>query len=86
MKYILIVSLLLSGCSITTPVARKFPQVPETLIQRCPELEAMTDNVKLSDVAKSITENYTHYYECSNKHDAFVEWYKVQKKIFEDVK
>lgn len=86
MKYSLILALLLTGCSITTPVKRNFPEAPETLLQRCQQLDALSVNPKLSDVAESITENYTHYYECSNRHDAFIEWYKVQKKIFEEVK
>jgi hypothetical protein len=86
MKYSLILVLFLTGCSIATPVARKFPDVPDTITQKCQELEPLGENAKLSDIAKSVTSNYTHYYECSNRHDAFVEWYKTQKKIFEDVK
>lgn len=86
MKYALIVALLLTGCSTVTPVARKFPEVPDTIIQKCPELAKLNDDAKLSDVAKSVTNNYTTYYECSSKHEAFIEWYNVQKKVFEEVK
>ena len=75
-----------SGCSTTVPVTAKFPQVPERLLVKCPELEKLGNEVKLSDISKTITVNYTTYYECAVKHDAFIEWYNVQKNIFESVK
>jgi len=85
MKYLLLI-LLLTGCSTTVPVTAKFPEVPNELLQRCPELKQLNEEVKLSDVAKNITYNYTTYYECVIKYDAWVEWYQSQKKIFESVK
>ena len=78
--------LLLSGCSTVVPVTSKFPDVPERLLVKCPRLEKVSETPTLSDVAKTITNNYTTYYECAVKHDAFVEWYKIQKNIFESVK
>jgi hypothetical protein len=75
-----------SGCSTTVPVTAKFPQVPERLLVKCPELEKLGNEVKLSDISKTITVNYTSYYECAVKHDAFIEWYQVQKNIYESVK
>lgn len=83
MKYLLIV-LLLAGCSTTVPVAQKFPEVPNTLLQKCVDLKKLNDEAKLSDLAKTITINYTMYYDCLVKHDAWVEWYNIQKKIFEE--
>ncbi len=77
---------MLSGCSTTVPVTAKFPQVPERLLVKCPELEKLGNEVKLSDISKTITVNYTSYYECAVKHDAFIEWYQVQKNIYESVK
>lgn len=85
MKYALILALVITGCT-TVPVARKFPEVPESIIQKCPELEQLKNDAKLSDVAVSITNNYTLYHQCSSKHNSFIEWYNVQKKIFEEVK
>ena len=84
MRYLLFI-LLLTGCT-TVPVTAKFPEVPNELLQRCPELKQLNEEVKLSDVAKNITYNYTTYYECVIKHDAWIEWYQSQKKIFESVK
>ena len=75
-----------SGCSTTVPVTAKFPNTPENLLVKCPQLEKLSDEVKLSDISKTITANYTTYYECAVKHDAFIEWYNIQKNIFESVK
>ena len=84
MKYLLLI--LLVGCSTTVPVKRNFPEIPERLMQKCPQLEKLENEAKLSDIAKTVTNNYTTYYECAVKDDAWIEWYKVQKNIFESVK
>ena len=84
MKYLLLI-LLLTGCT-TVPVTAKFPEAPNELLQKCPALKQLEEDVKLSDVAKNITYNYTLYYECVIKLDAWIEWYQSQKKIFESVK
>ena len=84
MKYALITALLLSGCSVV-PVKQKFPEVPQTLLDACPKLEVLKDDAKLSDVAKSVTTNYTLYHECATKQEGLAEWYATQKKIFDNV-
>lgn len=78
--------LTLEGCSTTVPVTAKFPDVPERLLVKCPDLQKVNDEAKLSDVAKTVTVNYSTYYECAVKHDAMIEWYQIQKKIYESVK
>lgn len=84
MKLILISLItILSGCSTVVPVTAKFPEVPERLLVKCPQLEKLGNEAKLSDIGKTVTINYTTYYECAVKHDAFVEWYKIQKDIFD---
>jgi hypothetical protein len=85
MKY-LFLTLLLAGCSTTVPVTAQFPEVPARLLERCPQLEQLKDDAKLSDVAKSVSNNYSTYYDCAVKHDAFIEWYGVQKQLFESIK
>ena len=82
MKY-LVLLLLVTGCATPVPVTVKFPEVPERLLVRCPQLEKLGNEAKLSDLSKTVTINYTTYYECAVKHDAFVEWYKIQKDIFD---
>lgn len=87
MKYSLILTvLLLTGCGVTTPVKPSFPAVPQELTERCPDLDQLAETQKLSDVLKVVTENYSDYHECRNKVDAWNEWYKSQKQIFESVK
>ena len=86
-KSLLILTVLfMTGCSIVTPVKRTFPEVPNELMEKCPELEQTGDTQKLSDVLKVVTENYSDYHECRNKVDAWTQWYKTQKQIFESVK
>ena len=84
MKYLLL--LLMVGCSTTVPVTAKFPEIPERLLQKCPQLEKLENEAKLSDISKTISNNYTTYYECAVKDDAWIEWYQIQKKIFEELK
>jgi hypothetical protein len=76
----------MTGCSTTVPVIAKFPEVPNQLMVKCPNLEKINEEAKLSDVAKTVTINYTTYYECAVKNDAWIEWYQIQKHIFESVK
>ena len=76
----------ITGCSTVVPVKAKFPDVPERLIVKCPHLEKLSETPTLSDVAKTVANNYTTYYECAVKNDAWIEWYQKQKQIFESVK
>jgi hypothetical protein len=88
MKYLLILtsSILLTGC-LATPVKRTFPEAPQELITSCPELAMVADGTtQLSEVLKTITENYSQYHECRVKNDLWIEWYKTQKEIFNSVK
>ena len=79
-----IIVMLVTGCSTAVPVAMKFPEPPgRAALVRCPALEKLPDSVKLSDISHVITINYTTYYECAIKADAWQEWYQVQKIIFE---
>jgi hypothetical protein len=86
MRYLLI-ALLLSGCSTLVPVKAKFPELPSELAIECPDLEKLpADTKKLSDVVSNVSKNYGTYYECQARKEAWVEWYKSQKQIFESVK
>jgi hypothetical protein len=87
MKYLIILLVLcLTGCSTTVPVTAKFPEAPNTIQQQCPALQKLKDDAKLSEVATTVTLNYSTYYECSVKVDGWIEWYQVQKQIFESIK
>lgn len=88
MKLLLIpLILLLSACSTTVPVTAKFPAPPGTLVQEpCIELKKLQDDPKLSDVAKTVTVNYSEYYMCAVKLEAWQRWYREQKVIYESLK
>jgi hypothetical protein len=85
MKYTaLLLALLLSGCATPVPVTAKFPSPPGKLAtQPCSELQKLKDDAKLSDISRTVTVNYSSYYECAVKTDAWIEWYNIQKIIFE---
>lgn len=85
---VIISVLLLSGCVTTVPVARKFPDAPQTLKQKCEELRTVEtkEKVLITDVLKTVVQNYALYYECSIKVDGWIEWHNEQKKIFDQVK
>jgi hypothetical protein len=88
MKYFIVVlALVLSACSTVVPVKAKFPDVPgKQATVACPDLQKLQEDAKLSDISKTITVNYSAYYECAVKLDAWIEWYGTQKIIFENVK
>lgn len=85
-KLFVLLPFLIVGCSTPTPVKRSFPDVPQEIIVACPELKQTQQTEKLSDVLKIVTENYGQYHECSAKVDAWTQWYKTQKEIFDSVK
>ena len=76
----------ISGCSTVVPVTAKFPDPPKYASESCPQLSKLPEQSKLSDVATTVNINYTTYYECAVKVDAWTEWYQIQKSIFENVK
>lgn len=84
--FLFVVMFLLLGCSTTVPVRAKFPTAPDRLMQQCLPLDKLENESKLSDVAKSVTNNYTKYHQCSVQNESWIEWYNNQKKIFESVK
>jgi len=87
MKYsIIFMLILLTGCATPVPVVPKFPEPPVHGQGTCPQLQTLAADAKLSDVAATVTANYSTYYECSVKVDTWNEWYEVQRRIFEGIK
>lgn len=83
MKKFLLLCILLTGC-VAVPVQQKFPEVPQSLKEACPQLELVpTDTTKLSSVLSVVVSNYALYHECQAKVDTWNEWYNNQKKIYE---
>jgi len=78
--------LFITGCSVTTPVKRNFPPAPEALMKQCDDLKLLAgDKVSITDLLKVVVENYSLYYECSNKVDGWNDWYKSMKRIYDEV-
>ena len=87
MKILVLSLLLLTGCTTVVPVTSKFPAAPGILVQEpCPNLQKLTEQAKLSDVAKTVTVNYSEYYTCAVKLDAWQRWYREQKIIYEGLR
>jgi hypothetical protein len=82
MRFLLLIpTLLLTGCLATAP---KFPDIPPELKTACPELqEAMKDTQELSKLLDVVVVNYSTYYECRVKVDAWLQWHTEQKAIFD---
>jgi hypothetical protein len=84
---VVMLMLAITGCSTVVPVVAKFPDAPgRSAMVPCPQLEQIPGEARLSDITKSVVQNYTTYYACAVKSDAWIEWYSVQKKIFEGAK
>lgn len=78
--------LLLTGCTtVPVPVTVKFPSPPEKAgaMTTCEELKKLKQDPVLSDVSRTVNENYSTYYGCVIKVDTWIEWYQIQKNIFE---
>jgi hypothetical protein len=79
--------LLLTGCTTVVPVTQRWPDAPGTLVQQpCPQLQQLGQNPKLSDVAQTVAKNYTQYYECAVKLEAWQRWYTEQQTIHKELK
>ncbi len=83
---VVLLSLALVGCSTPVPLKPKFPEAPQILLEPCRPLKQLEQNPKLSDVARTVSENYHFYHDCSLKSSMWQEWYKTQRKLFEDAK
>ena len=84
---VVLLSLLLVGCSTVVPVTQKFPEAPGNVaMTACPQLQKLSEDAKLSDISRTVTVNYGTYYECAVKTDAWIEWYQKQQQIFNNIK
>jgi len=88
MKYLIIcLTMFLVGCATTVPVVAKFPTAPAVLMEKCAPLKTIEgDTISIIEYTKTVIANYTFYYECVAKNDAWIEWYTKQKSIFEEIK
>lgn len=83
---LLLAAIALTGCTTFVPVKQKFPAAPPTAQQACPPLIGVAESAQLSEVAKTVNQNYQLYWQCALKVDAWQEWYRTQKSIYEEAK
>ena len=84
---ILTAALLLTGCTTVVPVTQKWPEAPGLQATKsCVNLHKLDEVTKLSQVAKTVSDNYSEYYQCAVKVDAWIEWYKQQQIIHQGLK
>jgi len=77
----LLAPLLLTGCLATAP---KFPDLPADIALACPELKTTEKNTEeISKLLDTVVQNYGTYYECRVKVDAFIEWHRQQKEVYD---
>jgi hypothetical protein len=82
----IILAFLITACSTAVPVTQKFPQAPDMLMEKCPELKTIQgEKISIVDFTKVVSENYTTYYQCAGRTEAWIDWYNKQKKIWEEV-
>jgi len=83
----IILAFLITACSTAVPVTQNFPQAPDMLMEKCPELKTIQgEKISIVDFTRVVSENYTTYYQCAGRTEAWIDWYNKQKKIWEDIK
>ena len=84
---ILLTAIALGGCSTVAPVTQPWPEPPGLqATQPCALLEPLKQDPKLHEVAQVVANNYTQYWICATKLEAWQEWYQKQKLIHEGLK
>jgi ABC-type Fe3+-hydroxamate transport system substrate-binding protein len=83
----IVLAFLITACSTAVPVTQNFPAAPEILMEKCPALKTIQgEKVTIVDFTRTVSENYTTYYQCAGGKEAWIDWYNQQKKIWDDVK
>ena len=82
----IVLAFLITACSTAVPLTAGFPEAPAMLKEKCPPLKLIEgEKVSIVDFTRTVSENYTTYYQCAGRTDAWIEWYNQQKKIWEEL-
>jgi hypothetical protein len=74
----------LAGCTTVVPVRQQFPDAVPELKQRCEALMTVKgDSATITELLKTVVENYTRYHQCAARVEGWQDWYDAQRKIFE---
>ena len=80
-------TIFLAGCTTAVPITQTWPEPPGLQsMQTCAELKKLEATPQLSDVARTVANNYSQYYECVVKLEAWQEWYQKQQIIHKGLK
>jgi len=83
----IVLAFLITGCSTVVPVTQNFPQAPDLLMEKCPALKTIQgEKVSIIDFTRVVSENYTTYYQCAGRTEAWIDWYDKQKKIWDETR
>ena len=83
----IVLAFLITACSTAVPVKQNFPDAPDMLKEKCPELKTIQgEKISIVDFTRTVSENYTTYHQCSGRNSAWIDWYNQQKKIWEQMK
>ena len=83
---LIVLAFLITACSTAVPVTQNFPEAPDMLMEKCPELKTIQgEKISIVDFTKTVSENYMTYYQCAGRTDAWIDWYRAQKRIWDEV-
>jgi hypothetical protein len=81
---VLLFAVVLCGCTTVVPVRQQFPDAVPELKQSCEALMTIKgDSASITELLKTVVENYTRYHQCAARVDGWQAWYDAQRKIFE---
>jgi len=64
-----------------------WPEIPANLMEPASDLKPLPEDKKtLTDLLENANDNYSSYYTLKEKYNSWIEWYKMQKTIYEGVK
>jgi hypothetical protein len=89
--YIICLSLLVAGCATPVPITPKFPEPYSIGVQKekpkCQDLAIQEgDDIPITDLLKTIVNNYKLYHQCADYVNGWNKWYEQQRENFEQLK
>jgi len=55
----IVLAFLITGCSTAVPVTQNFPDVPDMLKEKCPELKTIAgERISIVEFTRTVSENY----------------------------
>ena len=82
-----LLAMFISSCAMIErymPAKPKFPEPIKELTLPCPDLKQIEgDQVAITELLKTVVNNYSLYYECSMKNEGWNKWYTERKNIYE---